>query len=481
LKDHTTKIKKLIREHNYPDIENIIELPGSGSNRLYFRVFFYGDAPSSLIASYNPDVAENRAWYSFSIHFRNLGFSVPEIYARDESHQYMLLQDLGDIHLLNLLKNGPDDEYKTHYRQAVKDLVRFQVEGIKGLDLDVAYPVKHFDKRSIFWDLNYCKYYFVKPHEILFDESALDNDFRAFSARLLMTDHEFFQYRDFQARNIMIHKSRPWYIDFQGGRKGPLQYDLVSLLYQAKAGLPVPFRNELYQLYLSQLDKAIPGQSTDFEKYFTDFIYFRLMQVLGAYGFRGLIQGKGHFLQSIPYAINNLKQLLIDAPVEKNYPELHRIFTQIVVLKQYETKGFAENKLTVDINSFSYKKNGIPIDMTENNGGFVFDCRALPNPGRIKELKNFNGLERPVIEYLQDKSEVNRFMIETFQLVKQSIGNYLGRGFTHLQVSYGCTGGKHRSVYCARQLADFINIKYHGQVETRVRHIQIEKEEDIFE
>ncbi len=478
MEDHKTIIKRLLSENHFPVGGNIIELPGSGSNRLYFRVVFHEGSRKTLIAAFNPDTSENKAWLAFSNHFRNIGLRVPELFAFDKGMHYFLLQDLGETDLLMLLLNeGLTEQVKDHYRQAIADLVRFQTEGIKGLDMFVAYPVKEFDKKSVLWDLNYFKYYFVKPHEILFNEGKLENDFRNLAKRLLEADSGFFQYRDFQARNIMIFEDRPWYIDFQGGREGPLQYDLASLLYQARAGLPQPFRDELFNNYLKHLEKAIPGQAVRFEKYFNDFICFRLMQVLGAYGFRGLIQRKSHFLISIPPAIRNLKELMERSPVSRAYPELERIFTQITGLNQYNVPELPAGKLTVSINSFSYKKTGYPPDMTENGGGFVFDCRALPNPGRIKELQDFTGLERPVIEYLQDKGEVNRFMTEVFMIVKQSIENYLERGFTHLQVNFGCTGGKHRSVYCARQLAEFISVKYNGQVEIRLKQIQLEKEE----
>ena len=478
LKDHITTIRQLLDENNFSAAENIVELPGSGSNRIYFRIYFHDSNRETLIAAFNPDVSENRAWLVFSRHFKNTGLPVPEVFACDDGMQYFLLQDLGDTNLLMLLLNsGLTERVKEYYRQVIGDLVRFQTEGIKGLDMNVAYPVKEFDKRSVLWDLNYFKYYFVKPHEVLFDERRLEDDFNVLADRLLKADSSFFQYRDFQARNIMIHNERPWYIDFQGGRKGPLQYDLVSLLYQARAGLPQSFRNELYGLYLKKLEETVPGQAAQFEKYFADFIYFRLMQVLGAYGFRGLIQRKSHFLKSIPPALQNLKQLLKMSPVDEMFPELHRIFTQITGLNQYDDQDIPADKLTVSINSFSFKKTGYPQDTTENGGGFVFDCRALPNPGRIKELKDYTGLERPVIEYLQDKSEVNRFMTEVFRLVKQSIGNYLERGFTHLQVNFGCTGGKHRSVFCARQLSDFIGMKYGSEVGIRLKHIELEKED----
>ncbi len=469
--NHIEHISNLLSRNNYPDATEIVELPSSGSNRIYFRLTF--KHTGSLLAAYNPDVSENIAWHSYSFHFREKGFHVPEIYARDEDYRYFLIQDLGTSDLFSLTGQGIDNKVEGIYKVVLRDLLRFQIEGIKGLDLDVAYPVKSFDGNSVLWDLNYFKYYFVKPHELFFNESKLENDFQSFAGKLLETDRTYFMYRDFQARNILLHQNKPWYIDFQGGREGPLMYDVVSLLYQAKANLGDELRKRLLDFYLQELEKLAPGESRKFMTYYEYFIYFRLMQVLGAYGFRGLIQRKGHFLSSIPYAINNLIQLLGDHSLKNEFPELHSVFEQIISLGQYKVKKQSENKLTITINSFSYKKQGYPLDYTENGGGFVFDCRALPNPGRIPELRDFTGRENPIIEFLESKAEVRSFFTNISAIVNQSVDNYLERGFDNLQLNFGCTGGKHRSVYNAELMAKHLQ-KYSDRISVQLNHIQLD-------
>jgi len=473
LESHITEIRKLLTAKHFPNPVNIKELPSSGSDRIYFRVLFNDEKPDSLIAAYNPDVSENIAWYSFSLHFHNQKLNVPEIYACDESYRYFLLQDLGNETLFDALKNGTEEDVKKYYQEVIINLIKFQVKGIRGLDLDVAYPVKEFDRQSILWDLNYFKYYFIKPNNIGFNERTLEDEFQALADRLLEPRQDFFLYRDFQARNIMIHQNQTWFIDFQGGRKGPLQYDLVSLLYQARANLSEEFRDELYQYYLTELEKEAPGISNAFNKHFNYFIYFRLMQVLGAYGFRGIIQRKGHFLESIPSAINNLKYLLKYKPLLGNFETLNSIYKELASGKDLYQTSTSSDKLTVLISSFSYKKNGYPVDRTENGGGFVFDCRALPNPGRIQELKDYTGLEKPVIDYLSGKPEVKLFLNEAFHLVDRSVENYLERGFNYLSVNFGCTGGKHRSVFSTEQLKMHIS-KYGNRINIKIKHIQLD-------
>lgn len=429
-----------------------------------------------MIGSYNPEIKENIAHDTFTAHFINLGLPVPAILARNPSLEYFILEDAGNITLLDLLlQEGLTDKVKGYYFRVVSDLVRFQAEAIRGLDLSVAFPAGSFDKRSIMWDLNYFKYYFVKTNDITFDENLLEDDFVLMASRLLQTDSDFFMYRDFQARNIMVNRETLSYIDFQGGRKGPLQYDVISLLYQAKANLPETFREELLNTYLEKLESILPGQRDKFMSTYPMFIFFRLMQVLGAYGFRGLFQHKAHFLQSIPYAIENLKRVLQKYPMP-GFPELNRIFEQIGKLKDYHFVSLPHDKLTVSLSSFSYKKSGIPLDITENGGGHVFDCRALPNPGRIAELKEFTGLQPPVIEYLKDKQEMTDFLDHVFAIVDQSVDNYLERGFNSLMVSFGCTGGKHRSVFSAENLKRYLQEKYGNRLEVRLTHVELQKE-----
>ena len=291
--------------------------------------------------------------------------------------------------------------------------------------------------------------------------------------QLLEAKSDYFMYRDFQSRNIMLVGKNPWYIDFQGGRKGPLQYDLVSLLFQAKANLPENIRNEIYEFYLEELEKILPDLSQEFAKHYSNYAYFRLMQVLGAYGFRGLIQRKGHFLSSIPFAIKNLKQLLKRWPIEDSFPALNHVFKQLINLGQYDLSEEKKNKLTVSVNSFSYIKKGYPLDRSSNGGGFAFDCRALPNPGRIAELRNFTGLEKPVIDYLDNQNKVSRFLENTLKLVEPSIDNYISRGFKNLQVNFGCTGGKHRSVYSTEWLYRKLQKKYGDKIIIKKSHLQI--------
>ncbi len=380
------------------------------------------------------------------------------------------MQDLGNTTLFSLLSTNRNKAIE-YYKKVVADLVNFQVDGIKNLDLDVAYPIKEFNLRSIMWDFNYFKYYFVKPHNINFNEDLLENDFHEFANLLLKANLNYFNYRDFQARNIMIHNGEPWYIDFQGGRKGALQYDLVSLLYQAKANLSIETRLLLYNLYISKLADKLSGSKTEFEKNYPSFIYFRLMQVMGAYGFRGLVQHKAHFLQSIPMVISQLRNLLKSRDIGIPLSELTNIFEQILHLN-YKTAPPTENVLTVSINSFSFKKKGIPPDVTGNGGGHVFDCRSLPNPGRITELRDYTGLQKPVIQYLEKQSEVSAFLKNAIGIVIQSIENYRIRKFDNLQINFGCTGGRHRSVYSASKVAEYISSNF-PNVNVEVCHCEL--------
>ncbi len=475
LSSHIENIAELLQNNDYPKVEQIKELPSSGSDRIYFRVIFLDEVQNSILASFNPEISENIAHYSFTTHFRSKGLNVPEIYAKDSSYRYFLIQDLGNKPMLEELENLDEDEKLSIYKKVIDHLLKFQTEGINGLDLDVAYPVMEFGLDNIMWDLNYFKYYFVKPHNIAFNELQLENDFVTFANFLLEAKSEVFLYRDFQARNIMLVDNEPWFIDFQGGRKGPLQYDLVSLLYQAKANLGSIVRDELLEYYLNSLSKISKVDSKNFMKYYITFVYFRTMQVMGAYGFRGKVERKGHFLQSIPFVIKNLEELIKNHPLKIQIPELTKVFKQISNIKDYNQAVPETDKLLISINSFSYKKAGIPIDINGNGGGFIFDCRSLPNPGRYKELKDFTGLQTPVIEFLNKKKEMDNFLTNCFNLSKDSITNYLERGFGNLQINFGCTGGKHRSVYSAEWMSKKLNDYFKGKINIELRHLQIEK------
>ncbi|HEY9114769.1 MAG TPA: RNase adapter RapZ [Bacteroidales bacterium] len=473
LANHIQQIKQLLLQNNYPVTSEIKQLKSSGSERVYFRLSFKNKA--SVLAAYNADAYENQAWLYFSKHFHSIGLPVPEIFAQSEDFQYFLLEYLGDETLFDLLGKIPEQEKIVYFKKAISALIRFQVDGIKGLDWEKAYPVKDFNKKSILWDLNYFKYYFVKTHNIAFDENKLEDDFQRFADILLEAESQFFLYRDFQSRNIMVRNGNLFFIDFQAGRKGPLQYDLVSLLFQARANLNPETREILLHFYLDELEKKLPGRKKSFLQYYNNFIYFRLMQVLGAYGFRGIIQKKTHFLLSIPFAIGNLEYLLNHSPLTSECKELNSVLRKILEFEQYKIHRKDKEKLRVEINSFSYLNSSYPKENSGNGGGFAFDCRALPNPGRIEELKDFSGLETPVIQFFEKSEKMKRFLEHVFKLTDMSVDNYLERKFSNLQVNFGCTGGKHRSVYCAEQLKMHFGEKYGDRVEIVLNH-KMEKE-----
>ena len=374
------------------------------------------------------------------------------------------------------MKNGKYDEETIElYKKSLDKLFDFQTIGHNGLDYSKAFPTSEFDEMSIMDDLNYFKYCFLKEHEeISFNETRLDVDFQTLTRYILEAPSDFFMYRDFQSRNIMIVDKEPYFINYQGGRKGPLQYDVVSLLYQVKAKMPQELRDELIDYYKQQLSKscrdARPCVSTsDFDKYFPAFVLLRLLQVLGAYGFRGLIQKKLHFMQSIPYAIREIMNVNKKWPLPFELPELQSVIKQFdVLLAKYE--NVEPERLTITVNSFSFKNGGVPYDKSGNGGGFVFDCRALPNPGRYIEFKQKTGEDVEVQEFMDDKPDTHYFMQNVQLLVFQSIDNYLERGFKNLQINFGCTGGQHRSVFFAQRVGEMIHENY-PMVNVEINHL----------
>ena len=454
--------------------ENVLEIaamPSSGSSRLYFRV---KTDKRYLIGAYNINIEENDAFFSFSKHFHKCGLPVPEILAISSGKDVYVQTDLGDDtlfrHVEECLKNGKfDDETIGLYKKTLDKLIDFQIIGHQGLDYSKAFPTSAFDEMSIMEDLNYFKYCFLKEQEeISFNETRLDTDFQRLAKYILEAPADFFMYRDFQSRNIMIVDNEPYFIDYQGGRKGPLQYDVVSLLYQVKARIPENLRKELIYYYKQQL--SVKGcHSNEFDKYFPAFVLLRLLQVLGAYGFRGLIQKKLHFMQSIPYAIRELMRACANWQLPFELPELQAIIKQFgVLLMKYES--IEPEVLTITINSFSFKNGGVPYDKSGNGGGFVFDCRALPNPGRYAEFKKMNGEDTAVIEFLDDKPDVHYFLQNVQMIVYQSIDNYLERGFKNLQINFGCTGGQHRSVFFAQTIGRLIHENY-PMVRVEINHL----------
>ncbi len=454
-------ISQLFEQWGGESPADISALPPSGSDRKYFRIHY---SKGSVIGAYNPIEEENTAFLTFTKHFRSKGLPVPEVLAEDTSSFVYLLEDLGDTTLFSLLPHQREpvffgQEVMGYYKNILDCLPYFQIGAAKDIDFSVCFPRHAFDRNSMMWDLNYFKYYFLKLAGIIYDEQKLEDDFQAFCDYLLEADDQYFLYRDFQSRNIMIRGGEPWFIDYQGGRKGALQYDIASLLFDAKANIHPSQREELLDYYIQSLQKHIPVEAESFRAHFYGFVLIRIMQAMGAYGFRGFYEKKPLFLQSIPYAKRNMLWLLENNKIPASTPYLKVIVEKIIKsprLKQYDKPSTG---LKVSIRSFSYKK-GFPADESGNGGGFVFDCRILPNPGREAAYKKMTGKDVPVIEYLKKEPVVADFVENTAALVEKSVETYLERGFTHLMVCYGCTGGQHRSVYSAERLAERLAGKF---------------------
>lgn len=449
-------INSLYRAAEGSDPERLDVLRAHGSTRRLYRL---GTPERTLIGVVNDDVAENAAFLSFSRHFRSEGLPVPEIYAVNPEGTAYLEEDLGDETLFDALGDwrrqaagGVPDAMKLAYEAVVRELPRFQITAGEGIDDTVCYPRSSFDRQSMFWDLNYFKYYFLKLAQIPFHEQHLENDFNRLADWLLEADAGFFLYRDFQSRNIMLRDAAPWFIDYQGGRRGALQYDLASLLYDAKADLTPEFRDHLKSVYLDELRTYLPEQSEVFDRYFPGFVLMRILQAMGAYGFRGFYERKSHFLQSVPYAVRNLEWLLTNTQFPVELPELCGALQRIVRSTRLREIAAVPMPLTVRVVSFSYKK-GLPTDDSGHGGGFVLDCRSLPNPGREERFQQLTGEDRETVDWLENQEDVHAFLTRVRDMITQVVQVYQQRNFTWLSVAFGCTGGQHRSVYCASSLA----------------------------
>lgn len=448
--------------------DSVRALPPSGSERRYYRL---QAGNTTAIGVLNPDLAENRAFIGFTQHFHGLDLPVPEIYAIAEDYSGYLQQDLGDQTLLQLLEarrkelGAPTafpDEIRRLYEESLTELARMQVVGGKDLDYSLCTPRDSFDRQAIAWDLNYFKYFFLKTSDIPFDEQALEDGFQAFIDLLVAGDTSHFLFRDFQARNIMIHQGKPWFIDYQGGRLGALQYDLASILFQARAAIDMDTRMALVDHYLDALQEHLQVDRKNFKHEFFSYTLVRNLQTLGSYGFRGFFKRKAHFLDSIPYALDNLRWLLNSREWPEGMAPLIKILhdlTEAPKLARLSRKWEAPETLTVRVSSFSYKE-GLPEDPSGNGGGFYFDCRAIHNPGRYQPYKKLTGRDQPVIDFLLAESKIEAFLANVKATVEPSVEMYLERGFTHLMVSFGCTGGQHRSVYCADQMAAYLKKRY---------------------
>ncbi len=443
---------------------------------------------------------ENVAFLEFSRHFRRHGLPVPEIYAEDLSQGAYLEEDLGDTTLFQFLSQNRAGENiapqaMEAYRKVVAELPRFQIEAGRDLNYKVCYPRGSFDRQSISWDLNYFKYYFLRLAGIPFNEQSLEDDFDSLTNFLLSAKCDYFLYRDFQSRNIMLKGGQPFFLDYQGGRKGALQYDIASLLYDAKADLPPELRQQLLDLYIEKVGAFAELDCETFLHHYYSYVYVRILQALGAYGFRGFYERKPHFLQSVPYALKNLRWLLHNVRLPIELPTLTEAFVSMLASEKLQALSSEADNLavgTVNINPASEKVQGLgseaasltvriwsfsrhreePKDESGNGGGYVFDGRDLPNPGREERFKALTGKDAPVIDYLNQQKSVRQYMANVISLVDAHVNEWQRRRFKHLMVSFACTGGRHRSVYLAEQLAK--HLRGRNGVEVVVRHRELE-------
>ena len=469
-------LKKLFEKHFHAPATRIQPLQGElgGSGRKIIRLA--NDRVTAVGILYSGR-EENVAFLAFSRHFRRHGLPVPEIYAENLDHNAYLEEDLGDTSLFEFLSQNRSGEniapaVVEAYRKVVAILPRFQVEAARDLDYSFSYPAASFDRQSIAWDLNYFKYYFLRLAGIPFNEHALENDFNRLTDFLLSAPRDYFLYRDFQSRNVMLRDGQPFFVDYQGGRKGALQYDLASLLFDAKADLPPELRDHLLYDYLRALANFIPVDREAFLGHYYPYVYVRIMQALGAYGYRGFFERKVHFLQSVPYALKNIRWLLHNVELPIELPTLLGAFQSMLASEKLQSIASEADNLVVRIFSFSFHHE-LPKDETGNGGGFIFDGRGLPNPGREERFKPLTGRDAPVIDYLNQQESVHQFLASVMSLVDSSISEYQRRGFKNLMVSFGCTGGQHRSVYFAEQLAK--RLRGRNGLEVAVRHLAMEK------
>jgi len=450
------RLNELFASHFGAPPREVAELRAHGSERQLWRL--HGTDGRTAIGVENPDAGENAAFIGFTSHFRACGLPMPEIYAEDRDARLYLEEDLGDETLFEMLNRERGDTLEIPasvaavYEETVRLLPRIQIQAGRGIDYALCYPRNAFDRRSMMWDLNYFKYYFLKLAGVPVHEQKLENDFDALCGFLLQAEREHFLYRDFQSRNVMVRGGKPWFIDYQGGRKGALHYDLASLLLDAKANLPFEFRDRLKQVYLKAASEIAPVDPQKFERHYRGYALIRILQAMGAYGFRGFYERKAHFLQSVPYAIRNLEHLLQQGELPVPLPALWDALHKIVRSTRLREIAPVPLTLTIRVSSFSYK-GGYPTDETGHGGGFVFDCRPLPNPGREKEFVRLTGRDPACAAWLAAREEVVRFMDQVRAMVTPAVETYRERNFTHLSISFGCTGGQHRSVWCAEQLA----------------------------
>lgn len=443
--------------------DRIQKIPQSGGDRIYFRI---SQGTQSFIATYNINIKENQTFIYFANYFHEKGMPVPKILAVNASCDTYLQEDVGTVSLLDVLEQeGKTEKVLTLFKKSLTALAQLQIIGAKGLDYSKCLTSKYFGKHSILTDLLYYKYYFLDTLQYPYDKQALIDEFEILSDQLAVNHFDNFMFRDFQSRNIMVQNDEVYFIDFQGGMQGGLPYDVASLLWQAKAALSNEWKEKLLDHYIQELQKLLPStlEASAFKKQYQGFVLLRLLQVLGAYGFRGLFERKAHFLTSIPLGLENLKNFLKTYTLDKDTPVfasiLHWMVSDEVIARFTPPTANANTPLVITVNSFSYKK-GIPADHSDHGGGFVFDMRAILNPGRIDAYKNQSGLDKPVQDFLEQRTKMNGFLNSVWDLIDITVEDYLKRGFTSLHINFGCTGGQHRSVFAAEQTARHLRNKY---------------------
>ncbi len=462
------RIKELFSDFSKDAITAIDKLPQAGSERHYFRIHAAG---KTYIATYGENLKENETFIYFSGHFKKKNLSVPQIFCINSDKNIYIQEDFGDTSLLSLLEEkGFTDEVYALYQESLARLAQLQVKGHEELNYKKCLTNTSFGKQAIMADLLYFKYYFLDALRRPYDKQKLLDDFEALSHYLSHTEYKYFMFRDFQSRNIMVTPdSNVHFIDYQGGMKGAPQYDVASLLWQARANLTDEWKQQLLEHYIIEFEKLVNEEidRDTFRSQYNGYVLIRLLQVLGAYGFRGLFERKAQFLTSIPLALSNLKWFFNNQNMGIAVPEFKKVLEMCVsneVIDQFTpVQATADTPLLVTINSFSYKK-GIPPDATENGGGYVFDMRGIPNPGRIDEYKTQSGLDKSVKDFLEQQTDMLTFLNGVFSVVDISVTDYIKRGFASLMINFGCTGGQHRSVYAAEALARHLRNKFKVKV-----------------
>lgn len=469
MKQIAEEIKTLFKSYNKEEVISVDKLPQSGSDRIYFRII---SQSNSYIATYGKNTRENRTFISFSRHFIKTSPAVPKIFAVNEEETIYIQEDFGNESLLTSLET---EGYTPHiyelFRKSLKALAWLQIMGNKNLDYSCCITSREFGKQAILSDLLYFKYYFLDTLKIPYDKEKLIEDFEALSSYLTRVEHKYFMFRDFQSRNVMIKDDEVHFIDYQGGMKGALQYDVASLLWQAKAELSDEWKNSLLDYYIDCVEDILQKtlDHTRFISQYNGYVLIRLLQVLGAYGFRGVFERKAHFLTSIPLALRNLKWFLDNKNTGIALPEFERVLKLSVkeeVINRFEPlRATKDTPLVVKVNSFSYKLGGYPKDETDHGGGFVFDCRGILNPGRYDEFKPYTGRDKSVKDFLEQQTKMPEFLNSVYNIVDISVEEYIRRGFENLSISFGCTGGCHRSVYAADAVVRHLRNKFGVKIE----------------